>query len=179
MQFTVTRKPKKSKNILLCFALVSLLSCAPLLLADARAADVQGAAQVLDGDTLRISGEKVRFVQMDAPETKQQCKDANGDIYPCGRVATMRLRERIGSAKIRCVEEGKSRDRYDRILGRCFFPNGDDIGAWMVREGWALAYRRYGTDYIDEEEMAREEKRGMWNGRFVPPWEWRRGERLQ
>jgi len=49
-----------------------------------------------------------------------------------------------------------------------------DLAALMVREGWALADRRYANDYVDEEEEARTARRGLWKGEFVPPWEWRR-----
>ena len=56
---------------------------------------------------------------------------------------------------------------------------GEDIEAWMVTNGWALAYRRYSLDYVDEETTAQDAHVGLWRGKFVPPWKWRRGERLQ
>ena len=64
------------------------------------------------------------------------------------------------------------------MIGRCYV-QGDDIEAWMVLNGWALAYRRYSTEYVDEELSAREARSGLWRGEFVPPWEWRRGKRIQ
>jgi endonuclease YncB( thermonuclease family) len=64
------------------------------------------------------------------------------------------------------------------MIGRCYV-QGDDIEAWMVLNGWALAYRRYSTDYVDEEAVAQDAQVGLWSGEFVPPWEWRRGKRLQ
>jgi hypothetical protein len=60
----------------------------------------------------------------------------------------------------------------------CYDPDGFDIGRNMVHTGWALAYRQYSTDYVGTEDKAREAKRGMWKGKLVPPWEWRRGKRL-
>jgi hypothetical protein len=48
----------------------------------------------------------------------------------------------------------------------------------MVRQGWALAYRQYSLDYVDEESAARAAKAGIWVGRFIEPWKWRRGARL-
>jgi hypothetical protein len=53
-----------------------------------------------------------------------------------------------------------------------------DLGAWLVKRGYALAYRRFSLDYVDEEDAARKSKAGIWAGEFVPPWEWRRGKRL-
>ena len=50
------------------------------------------------------------------------------------------------------------------------------MGEWMVQQGWALAYRRYSLDYVDEEADAQAARRGIWGSAFVKPWEWRRGE---
>ncbi len=73
--------------------------------------------------------------------------------------------------------EDLGRDKYDRIIGRCTVA-GEDLGAWMVLQGWALAYRWYSLDYVDEEAEAQTARRGLWAGEFVKPWEWRRGKRL-
>ena len=48
----------------------------------------------------------------------------------------------------------------------------------MVAEGWALAYRQYSDDYVEEEQAARAGHKGLWRGVFVAPWEWRKGKRL-
>jgi endonuclease YncB( thermonuclease family) len=69
----------------------------------------------------------------------------------------------------------RERDRYGRWVAVCYDPDGFDIGRNMVHTGWALAYRRYSTDYVGTEYKAREAKRGMWKGEFVPPWDWRQG----
>ncbi len=44
----------------------------------------------------------------------------------------------------------------------------------MVRQGWAFAYRRYSTDYVADEDYARKNRLGLWQGSFRWPWEWRR-----
>ncbi len=74
--------------------------------------------------------------------------------------------------------EDLGRDRYKRIIAKCTVA-GEDMGAWMVSQGLALAYRRYSLDYADEEGNAQAARRGIWAGEFVKPWEWRRGERLE
>jgi endonuclease YncB( thermonuclease family) len=83
--------------------------------------------------------------------------------------------DKIGRRAVTCEDLG--RDRYDRIIGRCTVA-GEDMGAWMVSQGLALAYRRYSLDYVDEEADAQAARRGIWAGEFVEPWEWRRGKRL-
>ena len=72
--------------------------------------------------------------------------------------------------------ERKDSDRYGRVVALCRV-YGEDLGAWMVGLGWALAYRAYSTRYVPAEELARSRGLGMWAGRFVPPWEWRREHR--
>ncbi len=73
--------------------------------------------------------------------------------------------------------EDLGRDRYKRIIGKCTVAV-EDMGAWMVSQGLALAYRRYSLDYVDEEAGAQAVRRGIWAGQIVKPWEWRRGKRL-
>ena len=56
---------------------------------------------------------------------------------------------------------------------------GADVNAWMVSQGWAVAYRKYSTDYVSHETAAKAARRGVWRGEFVAPSRWRRGERLE
>ena len=76
---------------------------------------------------------------------------------------------------MRCTWSEK--DRYGRLIGTCY-RRGTELNAWLVASGWAMAYRRYSRDYVSEERAARQHDRGIWNGEFVPPWDWRGGERL-
>ena len=83
---------------------------------------------------------------------------------------------RLGARRpVTCEDLG--RDRYKRIIAKCTVA-GEDLGAWMVSNGWALAYRRYTLDYVGEEDDAQAARRGIWASGFVKPWEWRRGKRL-
>ena len=141
--------------------------------AAARAArPLEGRGRALDGDTLDIGGVRVRLWGIDAPEKRQTCR-ADGRPWSCGGLATAALRSR--SIGLRC--ESREKDRYGRVLAVCF-QGAEDVNAWMVSEGWALAYRRYSETYAPLEEEARKKGRGIHRGAFVPPWEWRRGKRL-
>ncbi len=84
------------------------------------------------------------------------------------------MRDKIGDVEVRC--EYTARDRYRRILGTCF-ADRVNLSAWMVRNGWALAYRRYSTEYIQQEAKAKADGIGLWIGEFINPWEWRKGKR--
>ena len=139
--------------------------------ATAGAADLTGEARIVDGDTIHIADTKIRLHGIDAPETRQECVGRNGVPYRCGVASTEALRVLIGSDPVRC--EGDTYDRYKRLIAICY-SGRINLNAELVRQGWALAYRRYSKDYISAEKEAQAAKRGMWAGKFEPPWKWRR-----
>ena len=129
---------------------------------------------ITDGDTLKRNGVRYRLEGLDAPEINQICTLNNQD-WECGLAAALYLEQLHGKEGFECKDRGQ--DRYKRILVRCYIFKDDnrmDIGSIMVKEGYALAYRRYSRDYIDEEGLAKENKRGLWRSKFIKPWEWRR-----
>ena len=140
-------------------------------------AEITGQARIIDGDTIEFAGQRIRLHGIDTPEAKQICK-ADGKQWRCGQEATFALANIIGRTWVDCVE--RDRDRYGRIVAVCWIggPKGRDIDAWMVEQGWALAYRKYSKDYVAAEDTARKASRGLWRGKFIAPWEWRRGKRL-
>ena len=152
---------------------LALLLSAPAL---ATAADsVGGPTRVVDADTLIVAGQRVRLLGSDAPERKQACRRA-GTPYPCGTEATQALRQQIGQDTVACTIHAT--DRYGRALGVCRDASGGDLNGWLVAQGWALAYRRYSTTYVPQEDPAQAAQAGIWAGAFVPPRAWGRGERL-
>lgn len=136
---------------------------------------IGGVASVIDGDTLDIHGQRIRLHGIDAPEIGQSC-EKDGKQYRCGQQAALALADKIGRATVRC--EQRDIDRYKRIVAVCSLGN-IDLNAWMVRQGWAIAYRQYSRDYVDDESAAQAEKAGIWAGGFIEPSRWRRGGRLQ
>lgn len=153
---------------LILAALAAMVSSAAL------AADIVGRASVIDGDTIEIHGERVRLHGIDAPEKGQPCFDAAGKPYRCGQIAAMALDEFIGASPVQCRE--RDVDRYGRTVAECSV-RGEDIELWLVRNGHAMAYRRYSSAYIGAEQEARNAKRGIWAGQMRPPWEWRKERR--
>jgi len=132
---------------------------------------IVGKAWVIDGDTVIISGTHIRLEGIDAPESIQNCTDAGGKPWACGNRATRELRNYIRGREIACEE--KALDRYRRTLAVCKLPDGSDINAWMVRQGWAIAYG-FVKVYQSEQDEAANAKRGIWAGTFMQPSEWRR-----
>ena len=148
-----------------------------MLLALPGFAEVSGKPTIFDGDTIDIASQRIRLHGIDTLETEQVC-EIDGKPWRCGQEATFALADAIGRTWVNCTE--RDRDRYDRIVAVCKVggPKGRDLGAYMVSQGWALAYRKYSNDYLANEDAARAANKGLWRGKFAPPWEWRRGKRL-
>ena len=126
--------------------------------------------KVIDGDTIHINGEKIRFTGIDTPELKQTCKKDN-KIIPCGIEARQLLIDKISDNKVNCKREGK--DQYKRTLAECFV-NNLSLSSYLVRKGYAFAYRKYSKKFIDDENYARENNLGMWSMNFEYPWDYRK-----
>ncbi len=134
-------------------------------------ASLDGPAKIIDGDTLDIAGQRIRLYGIDAPESRQTCT-RSGQAYACGKEATAYMRGLIGNHPVQCLP--RDQDCYGRVIAVCFDKDGTDLNRAMVQAGQAIAYRRYASDYIPDEITARAAQRGLWSGKFTPPWQWRK-----
>jgi endonuclease YncB( thermonuclease family) len=121
----------------------------------------------VDGDTLRASGGRIRLYGIDAPEYDQTCRDGDGRSWSCGRAAKTRLASLVALGNVACAPQGH--DRYGRTLAICSAVDVEDIADVLVREGYAVDYRRYSLRYSAAALAARIAKRGIWNGTFEQP----------
>ena len=126
--------------------------------------------KIIDGDTIHLNNEKIRFTGIDTPELNQTCNKNNEVIY-CGIKARELLIKKIGKSKVQCVREGK--DQYNRTLAECFV-NKVSLSSYLVRNGYAFAYRRYSKKFISDEDFARINNLGMWSMSFEYPWDYRK-----
>jgi len=111
---------------------------------------VLGLGRAEDGDTLMVGETQVRLFGIDAPEFDQTCS-RQGTSWNCGAAAADQLMELVTGKDVQCLSTGK--DRYGRVLGRCTV-GGTDVNRTMVALGYAVAYRRYSSDYVSAEESA-------------------------
>ena len=133
--------------------------------------EISGIPKITDGDTIKIFNKKIRLHGIDTPEKKQICFK-NSKEYRCGQEATDALIKKINKKTVVCKVQEKL-DRYNRYIGVCFLGN-IDLNKWMVRNGYAVAYRRYSKNYIEDENYAKKNKIGLWSGNFIHPEKWRK-----
>lgn len=135
----------------------------------ANAHSVSGPAVVIDGDTLDMSGERIRLFGIDAPEGQQTCQ-RNNQVWTCGQDAKELLSKMVAGKVIKC--EPVDRDAYNRIVARCYV--GDrDLGAVLVREGLAVTLANGAEAYSVEEATSKRYKLGLWGSVFQAPAEYR------
>ena len=126
--------------------------------------------KVVDGDTIHLNGEKIRFTGIDTPELKQTCiKEGIENL--CGVTAKQILVNKIGNNTVECISEG--RDQYKRILAECFV-NNESLSSYLVRSGYAFAYRKYSKKFIKDEDYAKANQIGIWSMKFEYPWDYRK-----
>lgn len=124
---------------------------------------------VVDGDTIRLAGKRIRLHGIDAPESTQECIE-EGAVIPCGTMARYAVIGFVTGATVTCTRLDV--DRYGRDVSTCD-ADGFDLSAGLVAAGLAVAYRQYSLTYVGAEEEAKRNKRGMWRGSFDMPWDWR------
>ncbi|MBY5734054.1 thermonuclease family protein [Rhizobium leguminosarum] len=130
---------------------------------------ITGRASIVDGDTIDIRGTRIRLNGIDAPESWQKCRRADGSEYRCGAAAAFALDEFMAASRpTRC--EQIDVDRYHRVVANCFRADGQDINAWLVRTGNAVDWVRYSRGaFAAEQASAEAEKKGIWQGNFETP----------
>ena len=141
----------------------------------------KGPAHVIDADTIEIAGNKYRLYGVDAIEIDQICHRRNGAEWSCGRDAAAALAEFLNGRTVNCdVWQGDTHNAHGHFISICY-AGGDDLSAWVTNEGWAIADRDANrlNNYTSEEGMAKFLRKGIWDGTFDPPADWRRAREEQ
>ena len=165
---TMRIHPRLSLLVLAALALCAEVACIPQ-------ERISGRVDVTDGDSFEIGSTRIRLYGVDAPEGRQSCT-RDGRDWACGNEAARKLRSLIGGRTVTCTK--RDVDDYGRTVAVCR-SGAADLGAEMVRAGFAVAYRRYSNDYVDEENEAHAGRRGVWAGEFTRPEDYRHNERVE
>ena len=144
--------------------------------------EISGKPKIIDGDTIHINTYKIRLEGIDAPEIRQICKKSFFKFsfiigftlqkdYSCGADSKKELIKKINNSEVNCSY--KSKDRYKRYLSTCF-KDEINLNKWMVKNGYAVSYKKYSKKYLDDEKYAKKNKLGIWRGDFTRPEKWRK-----
>jgi endonuclease YncB( thermonuclease family) len=147
----------------------TLVLVASLMATPLQAEIISGPARVIDGDTVDMTGTRVRLLGIDAPESAQSCS-RGGQSWACGQEATITLDAIIANQPLTCTAQGT--DIYGRTLATCQ-AGVFDIGREMVRRGMALAASNAPEDYAAATAVAKQLSYGLWAGEFEHPEQWR------
>ena len=129
--------------------------------------------RIIDGDTIELNGDRIRFAGIDTPEPKQICTLDNIEIF-CGNLATIVLKEKIGNEIVSCEREPE-KDFWGRTLGECFI-NDESLSKFLVRNGYAFAFVKYSKKYVEDEKYAKKNNLGLWAMEFEFPWDFRKNK---
>jgi endonuclease YncB( thermonuclease family) len=158
-----TRRPRSAAYLVTALALGFAHGAA--------GAEVSGVPRVIDGATLEVAEQRIRLFGIAAPALEQVCQHGGRD-YPCGKVARAALWDLVAGLEVICKTEAAAPPPDDPLPATCT-AGGVDLNQSMVNSGWALADRRATDRYVTSETAAKEARRGLWKGKFVPRWEWR------
>jgi micrococcal nuclease len=121
--------------------------------------------RVIDGDTIELeSGQKVRYIGIDTPETV----DPRRDPQCFGKEASLRNKELVENKEIYLEKDVSQTDRYGRLLRYIYLAeNGISINEQLVREGYAAASSyppdiKYQEKFKTAEQEARNNQKGLW-----------------
>lgn len=141
----------------------------PVLLALSLLAALPGVAaaqrvrQIIDGDTITVSGVGVvRLLGVDAPEKTGGYRQSE----PYGDAATAFMKRLLEGQIVRLEYDGATKDQYNRTLAYVFLPDGRLANVEIIKAGFAETYRRFEyrrkPDFFAAEREAKDAKRGMW-----------------
>lgn len=98
---------------------------------------------VIDGDTFRYRGEKIRIADINTPETSSPKCAAEAEL---GQRATARLTDLLNAGAFSLESADRTHDRYGRALF-VVTRGGESVGAALVREGLAEEWRGYRREW--------------------------------
>ena len=132
---------------------------------------ITGPAEVIDPTVITVDGQRIMLFGIDSVMRKQNCT-IDGKIWQCWAAALRALEILVDQGPVTCDAVGEP-DIYGRLLARCNI-NGQSLNEQLVRKGYAVARPSETSDYVAAEAAAKEEKLGLWQGKFLMPAEFRR-----
>ena len=157
--------PMKNALVVTGCLLLLVFACSP----DGGAGGLKGRACVMDGDTLMIGGTRrhtkciegqiVDLWGITAFGLDQLCPHPSGRMVRCGLYAAAQLQEKVKTAEIRCEQK---ESKFGGVISAQCFLGDEDIGQYMVANGYARADATVTERYTGHEVQAKAQRRGLW-----------------
>ncbi len=149
----------KLSKLVQIFLLVSTL----LVNTEVTAKVLTSYAFVNDDATLRINRKTIHLYGIHIPKTSQNCRTSQNPPV-CGTRAVLALEFKINSF-VRCEIISENTD--GSLTGLCrvnysHFEEGDDLSAYLLERGWAVALPDAPIEYQTLEKIARSRGMGVW-----------------
>lgn len=128
-----------------------------------------GRAHVIEGDVIEIRGRRIKLFGVEAFNRGQRCRNNRGRNYRCGRRARYALARKVEKQRLSCARRAPWRNG---VRATCWF-GAEDIAAWLVLSGWAVASPEGKGFYDIHERIARRQRVNAWSGEFTRPDRWR------
>ncbi len=137
---------------------------------DFRTMEQAKVVRVIDGDTIELeTGEKVRYIGVDTPETKHP----NKPVQCFGREAAQKNKELVEGKEILLEKDISETDRYGRLLRYIYLPNPEAtdeaifVNEFLIEQGFAqvITYPpdvKYHPLLLQAQKQAQSEEKGLW-----------------
>lgn len=126
--------------------------------------------KIVDGDTFWVDngtekGLKIRFIGIDAPESRRMFKR---EIGYYGKEAKEYLTKILSNKKVRLVSDVDSLDQYDRTLAYVYLEDGTFVNAELIKNGYAVLMTvppnvSFADYFAKLQREARDNNKGLWN----------------
>jgi endonuclease YncB( thermonuclease family) len=153
----------KISSVVLQLLLLSLASA--VLPQQTNAQEIVSYAHVQEDGSLKVRGQKIWLYGILIPATDRTCRTYLIPIE-CGPRAVLALEFKIGPFFVSCE---KKREREDGSITALCRVKDEDLSAWMLRNGWAVALPDAPFEYKALEKIARHHDRGIWGTVIGPP----------
>ena len=146
--------------LMLVLAVAALTASVPVR---AGTNDIVGAPAVRADGSLRVGGNWIRLYGIYIPSTGKQCQTFSSPVY-CGNRAAVALDLRIqGFVFCRIISRNVDGSvNAFCAVDRTFYSDGEDLGAYLIARGLALAGPYAPFEYIAMERIAQTRQLGIW-----------------
>lgn len=120
--------------------------------------EISSFAFVQEDGSMKVAGELIHLYGIYIPPTDQTCYTFIRPV-PCGTRASLALDFKISGDFVHCIPRATNPD--GSITASCSAGN-EDLSAWMLQKGWAVALPDAPFEYLAMQKIAQSRGLGIW-----------------